>query len=162
MISGGVEAAITPLTIAGFANMQALSTSDDPDAAPRPFDLGRDGFVMGEGAGALVLESLDSALARGARVYAEIAGCGLSTDAYHITSPSPGGEGASRAMIEAMRDASISPLDVDYVNAHGTGTPHNDSTETQAIKTALGEHAHHVAISSTKSAIGHLLGAGEP
>ena len=159
MIAGGGEAAITPLTIAGFANMQALSTSDDPDAAPRPFDLGRDGFVMGEGAGALVLESLDSALARGARVYAEIAGCGLSTDAYHITSPSPGGEGASRAMIAALRDASISPLDVDYVNAHGTGTPYNDSTETQAIKTALGEHAHRVAISSTKSMIGHLLGA---
>ena len=159
MIAGGAEAAITPLTIAGFANMQALSKSDDPDAAPRPFDLGRDGFVMGEGAGALVLESLDSALARGAHVYAEIAGCGLSTDAYHITSPAPGGEGAARAMIEAMRDASVSPQDIDYVTAHGTGTPYNDSTETQAIKTALGEHAHRVAISSTKSMIGHLLGA---
>lgn len=159
MIAGGAEAAITPLTIAGFANMQTLSTSDDPDAAPRPFDLGRDGFVMGEGAGALVLESLDSALARGARVYAEIAGCGFSTDAYHITSPAPGGEGAARAMMEAMHDASVSPQDIDYVNAHGTGTPYNDSTETQAIKTALGEHARRVAISSTKSMIGHLLGA---
>ena len=159
MIAGGAEAAITPLTIAGFANMQALSRSDDPNAAPRPFDLGRDGFVMGEGAGALVLESLDSALARGARVYAEIAGCGLSTDAYHITSPAPGGEGAARAMIEAMRDASVSPHDIDYVNAHGTGTPYNDCTETQAIRAALGEHAHRVAISSTKSMIGHLLGA---
>jgi 3-oxoacyl-[acyl-carrier-protein] synthase II len=159
MIAGGAEAAITPLTIAGFANMQALSTSDDPDAAPRPFDRRRDGFVMGEGAGALVLESLDSALARGARVYAEIAGCGFSTDAHHITSPAPGGEGAARAMTEAMRDASVAPQDIDYVNAHGTGTPYNDSTETQAIKTALGEHAHRVAISSTKSMIGHLLGA---
>ena len=159
MIAGGAEGAITPLTIAGFANMQALSTSDDPDAAPRPFDLMRDGFVMGEGAGALVLESLDSALARGARVYAEIAGCGFSTDAYHITSPAPGGEGAARAMIDAMRDASVSPQDIDYVNAHGTGTPYNDSAETQAIRTALGEHARRVAISSTKSMIGHLLGA---
>lgn len=159
MIAGGAEAVITPLAMAGFANMQALSTSDDPGAVPCPFDRRRDGFVMGEGSGALILEELGSALARGARIYAEIVGCGFSTDAYHITSPPPGGEGAARAMQEALRDASLSPDDIDYINAHGTGTPYNDLYETQAIKAVFGDHAYDLAVSSTKSMTGHLLGA---
>ncbi|HOK70217.1 MAG: beta-ketoacyl-ACP synthase II [Bacillota bacterium] len=159
MIAGGAEAAITPLAMAGFANMQALSRSEDPQAAPCPFDRRRDGFVMGEGSGALILEELDSALARGARIYAEIIGCGFSTDAHHITSPPPGGEGAARAMQEALHDASLAPGDIDYINAHGTGTPYNDLYETQAIKAVFGDDAYRLAVSSTKSMTGHLLGA---
>ncbi|MGI5853293.1 MAG: beta-ketoacyl-ACP synthase II [Bacillota bacterium] len=159
MIAGGSEAAITPLSVAGFAAMQALSTANNPEEAPRPFDLRRSGFVMGEGAGILILEEHEQALKRGARIYAEVAGYGTSTDAYHITSPSPDGEGAARAITEALANAGIDGSKVGYVNAHGTGTELNDKYETMALKRAFGEHAYKLAISSTKSMHGHLLGA---
>ncbi|MGQ9779892.1 MAG: beta-ketoacyl-ACP synthase II [Bacillota bacterium] len=160
MIGGGSEAAITGLSYAGFCAAGTLSTRNDaPEKASRPFDAKRDGFVMGEGAGILILERLEHAKARGARIYAEMVGVGLTSDAYHITAPHPEGAGAARAMIMAMREAGIRPEEVDYINAHGTSTELNDKTETMAIKTALGEHAYRVAISSTKSMTGHLLGA---
>jgi 3-oxoacyl-[acyl-carrier-protein] synthase II len=159
MICGGTEAAVTPLSVAGFCACKAMSTrNDDPAHASRPFDRDRDGFVLGEGAGVLLLEELDHALSRGAKIYAEIIGYGMTCDAYHITSPVPGGEGAARAMQLAMKDAGVAPADVSYINAHGTSTPTNDSTETTAIKTALGERAYQTAVSSTKSMTGHLLG----
>ncbi|MDP5339411.1 MAG: beta-ketoacyl-ACP synthase II [Nodularia sp. (in: cyanobacteria)] len=159
MICGGCEAAITPLGLAGFAAARALSTrNDDPAHACRPFDRDRDGFVMGEGGGILVLEELEQALSRGARIYAEMVGYGMTCDAYHMTSPVPGGIGAARAIQLALKDGGITPEMVSYINAHGTSTPANDSTETAAMKTALGEHAYKIAVSSTKSMTGHLLG----
>jgi 3-oxoacyl-[acyl-carrier-protein] synthase II len=159
MICGGTEAAVTPLSVAGFASARALSTrNDEPESASRPFDRDRDGFVIGEGCGILILESLDHALTRGARIYAEITGYGMTCDAYHMTAPVPGGAGAARCMQLALKDAGLTPDQVSYVNAHGTSTPANDPTETQAIKTALGEAANAIAVSSTKSMTGHLLG----
>lgn len=159
MISGGTEAAITPLSYAGFASAKALSTrNDDATRASRPFDRDRDGFVMGEGSGILVLESLDHARSRGAKIYGEIVGYGMTCDAYHMTSPPPGGTGAARAMRLALKDGGLSPDNIDYINAHGTSTPANDSTETAAIKSVLADHAYRVAVSSTKSMTGHLLG----
>ncbi|BAY31585.1 3-oxoacyl-(acyl-carrier-protein) synthase 2 [Nostoc carneum NIES-2107] len=158
MICGGCEAAITPLGVAGFAAARALSTRNDPANACRPFDRDRDGFVMGEGAGILVLEELEHALSRGARIYAEIVGYGMTCDAYHMTSPVPGGLGAARAIEIALKDGELTPEMVSYINAHGTSTPANDSTETAAMKKALGDSAYKVAISSTKSMTGHLLG----
>ncbi|HEY9882586.1 MAG TPA: beta-ketoacyl-ACP synthase II [Thermosynechococcaceae cyanobacterium] len=159
MICGGTEAAVTPLSVAGFAACKAMSTrNDDPAHASRPFDKSRDGFVLGEGSGILILEELEHALARGARIYAEIVGYGATCDAYHITSPVPGGEGAARAISLALKDANLTPDQVSYINAHGTSTPANDSTETAAMKKALGDHAYKITVSSTKSMTGHLLG----
>lgn len=159
MICGGTEAAVTPLSVAGFSSMKALSTRNhEPSAASRPFDRDRDGFVIGEGAGILLLEELNQALARGAKIYGEIVGYGMTCDAYHMTAPVPGGQGATRAMELALKDAGITPDQVDYINAHGTSTPANDITETAAIKKALGENAYRIAVSSTKSMTGHLLG----
>ena len=159
MIAGGTESSVTPIGIGGFAALTALSNSEDPKRASIPFDKDRDGFVMGEGAGIVVLESLEHAKARGAEIYAEIVGYGCTSDAYHITSPAEDGSGAARAMTNALEEAGIRPEDVDYINAHGTSTHHNDLFETRAIKLAFGEAAKNVKISSTKSMIGHLLGA---
>jgi 3-oxoacyl-[acyl-carrier-protein] synthase II len=160
MIAGGSEAAITPMGVGGFAALRALSTrNDEPERASRPFDKDRDGFIIGEGAGMVVLEELEQAQRRGAPIYAEVVGYGMSADAYHITAPSEDGEGAVRTMALALKKAGIKPEEVDYINAHGTSTPHNDRLETLAIKTCFGEHARKVAISSTKSMTGHLLGA---
>jgi 3-oxoacyl-[acyl-carrier-protein] synthase II len=159
MICGGTEAAVTPLSVAGFASARALSTrNDDPTTASRPFDKTRDGFVIGEGCGILILEELEHALSRGATIYGEIVGYGMTCDAYHMTSPVPGGVGAARCIQLALKDAGLAPSDISYINAHGTSTGANDPTETQAIKTALGEVAYKVAVSSTKSMTGHLLG----
>jgi 3-oxoacyl-[acyl-carrier-protein] synthase II len=160
MIAGGSEAGVVPIGVAGFAAMRALSErNDEPTKASRPFDAERDGFVMGEGAGIVVIEDLDHAKARGARIYAELLGYGATDDAYHITAPSEGGEGAVRAMRMALRKAGLQPRDVGYVNAHGTSTPLNDKLETEALKTVFGEAAYDLAVSSTKSMTGHLLGA---
>ncbi len=160
MIAGGSEAVICPLGIAGFAVMKALSKrNDEPDRASRPFDLERDGFVMAEGAGIVILESLESAMQRGAKIYAEVVGYGMTGDAYHITAPSPDGEGAARCMKMAIDDAEVSPEEVNYINAHGTSTKFNDELETMAIKTVFGKQAYKIAVSSTKSMTGHLLGA---
>ncbi|KGX92683.1 3-oxoacyl-ACP synthase [Pontibacillus halophilus JSM 076056 = DSM 19796] len=159
MITGGTEAPITNMSFAGFVSAGALSKEQDPAKASRPFDADRGGFVMGEGAGIFVLESLESAEARGARIYAEIVGYGATGDAHHITAPAPSGEGASRAMTQALEDANLSPEDISYLNAHGTGTALNDKYETEAIKSAFGEYAEKLPISSTKSMTGHLLGA---
>jgi len=158
-ITGGAEASITEIGVAGFINLTALTESTDPDRACIPFDKDRAGFVMGEGAGALVVERLDMALARGARIYAEVVGYGTTSDAYHMTAPLPDGSGAAEAMRVAIDEAGIEPSQVGYVNAHGTGTPANDLPETLAVKTALGKHAYNVPFSSTKSVTGHLLGA---
>jgi 3-oxoacyl-[acyl-carrier-protein] synthase II len=160
MITGGSEAAICPMGIGGFNSMKAMSTrNDDPQHASRPFDAKRDGFVMGEGGGILVLESYEHAVKRGAKILAEMAGFGLTADAYHLTQPAPGGEGAVRAMRLSIKDAGLKPEDVDYINAHGTSTPFNDKNETEAIKTVFGEHAYKLHVSSTKSMTGHQLGA---
>lgn len=160
MIAGGTEAVITPLGIGGFNAMKALSTrNDEPEKASRPFDMDRDGFVMGEGAGVMILESLETALERGAGIYAEIAGYGMAADAYHITAPSPNGEGAARCMKMALQDAGVDPSVVNYINAHGTSTKAGDEIETYAIKTVFGEYAYKIPVSSTKSMTGHLLGA---
>ena len=159
MVAGGAEASITPIGIAGFAALTALNTTEDPKRASIPFDKERNGFVMGEGAGIVVLESLEHAKARGAKIYAEVGGYGATCDAYHITSPAEDGSGAAKAIEVAIADAGMKPEDVDYVNAHGTSTHHNDLFETKAIKLALGEHAYEVKVNSTKSMVGHLLGA---
>jgi 3-oxoacyl-[acyl-carrier-protein] synthase II len=160
VIAGGTEAVITPMAVGGFNAMKALSTrNDEPEKASRPFDVDRDGFVIGEGAGIIILESLHHAMDRGAKIYAEIVGYGMTADAYHITAPSPGGEGAARCMTLALKDSGIGHSEVDYINAHGTSTKYGDEIESQAIKAVFGEHAYKVAISSTKSMIGHLLGA---
>lgn len=159
MLAGGTEGSITPIGVAGFSALTALSTNEDPRTASRPFDKDRDGFVMGEGSGIIVLEELEHAKARGAKIYAELLGYGATCDAYHITSPAEDGSGAAKAMELAMKDAGVGPEDIDYINAHGTSTHHNDLFETKAIKLAMGDEAKRVKINSTKSMIGHLLGA---
>ncbi|MFS0782885.1 beta-ketoacyl-ACP synthase II [Bacillus sp. 1P06AnD] len=159
MISGGAEAPITKMSVAGFCANKALSTNPDPKTASRPFDANRDGFIIGEGAGIVVLEELEHALARGAKIYAEVVGYGSTGDAYHITAPAPNGEGGARAMKMAIDDGDLSPEDIDYINAHGTSTDYNDKYETTAIKSVFGDHAYKLAVSSTKSMTGHLLGA---
>ncbi|KEI11576.1 beta-ketoacyl-ACP synthase II [Clostridium novyi] len=159
IIAGGAEASITPLAVAGFTSLTALSTSEDKERASIPFDKERHGFVMGEGSGIVVLESLENALKRNAKIYAEVVGYGATCDAYHITSPSPNGEGGARAMEIAIKDAEIEKREISYINAHGTSTPYNDKFETEAIKTVFGENAYKIPVSSTKSMTGHLLGA---
>jgi 3-oxoacyl-[acyl-carrier-protein] synthase II len=160
MIAGSAEATIHPVSITGFANMKALSTrNDEPEKASRPFDRTRDGFVMGEGSGVLILEELEHAKARGAKIYGEILGCGMNSDANHITAPATDGQGVGACMSIALQNAGLKPEDIDYINAHGTSTPINDSTETKGIKIAFGDHAYKLAVSSTKSMTGHLLGA---
>ncbi|MGV8057614.1 MAG: beta-ketoacyl-ACP synthase II [Smithellaceae bacterium] len=160
MITGGTEAAITPLAVAGFNSMRALSQhNSEPQKASRPFALGRDGFVIGEGSGIIILEELSRALRRGARIYAELAGFGCTSDAFHVAAPPPGHESAARSMLVAIGDAGLNPADIDYINAHGTSTPLNDLYETQAVKTVFGRHARKLMISSTKSMTGHMLGA---
>ena len=159
MVAGGTEAAVCPIGIGGFVALTALSNQEDPKVACRPFDKDRDGFVMGEGAGVVVLESLEHAQERGAKIYAEVVGYGATSDAFHITSPAEDGAGATKAMELAMEDAQVSPEEIMYINAHGTSTHHNDLFETRAIKQAFGDHAYDMKINSTKSMIGHLLGA---
>ena len=159
MVCGGAEAAVTPLSIGGFTTMRALHTGEDKNAASVPFDARRSGFVMGEGAGVLVLEELEHAQARGAKILGEVVGYGATCDAYHITAPAPGGAEGAKAMSLALSDAGVAPEEVGYINANGTSTPMNDACETQAIKTAFGDHAYHLAVSSTKSMTGHMLGA---
>jgi 3-oxoacyl-[acyl-carrier-protein] synthase II len=160
MLAGGAESTVSPLGVGGFAAMRALSTrNEDPESASRPWDKGRDGFVLGEGSGVLVLEEYEHAKARGARIYCELAGYGRSADANHMTAPCADGDGAARCMTYTMRDAGINPDQVDYINAHGTSTPLGDVAETMAVKRALGDHAKQVVVNSTKSMTGHLLGA---
>jgi 3-oxoacyl-[acyl-carrier-protein] synthase II len=160
MVCGGGEASVTPMSVSGFNSMKAISTrNDEPEKASRPFDLKRDGFIVGEGAGIVILEELEHALARGANIYGEMAGMGFTADAYHVTQPAPGGEGAIRAMRIAVKDAGLQPGDIQYINAHGTSTFFNDRNETAAVKTLFGDHAFKLNISSTKSMTGHLLGA---
>ena len=160
IITGGAEGAVNPMAMAGFCAMKALSTrNDEPNRASRPFDMERDGFVMSEGAGMIVLEEMEHALARGAKIYAELAGYGASCDAYHVTAPAEGGEGSARAIAFAIKDAGLNPADIDYVNAHGTSTPLNDKNETSAMKTVFGESIANLSINSTKSMVGHMLGA---
>lgn len=159
MLAGGAENAITPTGVSGFTALTALSTTNDPERCSIPFDEDRDGFVIGDGAGIVVLEELEHAKARGARILAEVAGYGATSDAFHITSPAEDGEGAAKAMLFALRDAGVAPEEITYINAHGTSTHHNDLFETRAIKTAFGDHAYNIKINSTKSMIGHLLGA---
>ena len=159
MLCGGAEASVTPLSIGGFTSMRALHVGDDPTRASIPFDAQRSGFVLGEGAGILMLEEYEHAMARGAKVYAEVVGYGATCDAYHMTAPAPNGEGAARAMAQALADGGVAPEQVGYINAHGTSTPLNDSGETTAIKTVFGDHAYKMAVSSTKSMTGHMLGA---
>jgi 3-oxoacyl-[acyl-carrier-protein] synthase II len=160
MITGGAEAAVTPLSIAGFSNMKALSTrNEEPEKASRPFDADRDGFVMGDGASVLILEHMESALDRGATIHGEIVGYGMSADAFHMTQPPEGGEGARRAMEVCLADSDLAPADVEYINSHGTATPHGDIAETVAVKELFGDHAGKLVMNSTKSMTGHLLGA---